>query len=49
MNADKEILNICGKYMKNDCLEIPFKVIYILVMMIFSLLELIKNYLFGLQ
>ena len=36
MNADKEILNICGKYMKEDCLEIPFKV---LILNYFSLIN----------
>ena len=50
MNADKEILNICGKYMKDDVLEIPFKVYFnILIVYLLSLLEQIKNYQCGSQ
>jgi len=28
MNTDKELLNMCGKYILGDMLEIPFKVIF---------------------
>ena len=29
MNAEKDLLNICSKYLNNDILEIPFKVCFI--------------------
>lgn len=31
MNTDKELLNMCGKYIMGDMLEIPFKVFFKIV------------------
>ena len=33
MNTEKEILNYCSKYIKDDLLEIPFKVLFILFLL----------------